>query len=321
MRLEDLRAVADELGLFARRKLVPARMSRKAWRHAHAMGYLVAIRPGVSRLASDPETPELLIAAAIEASRPTAGEDRVFAGGRSAAFLLGVDVPWSDPIQVVTKGRPRPTPIIGVAIHRPTHNLELVGADEHDAVPRTRCTRTLLDVAAWDPELTWTVLEQMITKRLITIQDAEAAVRRHSKRGRPGLAKLRAAIDAWALHQRPPDSALEARFARLRKQYDLPEFEFQRTVGRYRPDFCRVRERVIVECEGFKDHGRRQEQIERDKARQAELTADGWVVMPFTWHQINRRSAWVASQIRATLARRQVQLGLTSPNSGADRPL
>lgn len=321
MRLDDLRAFADELGLFSRRKLVPARMSRKAWRHAHAMGYLVAIHPGVSRLTGDLASPELLISAAIEASRPTAGKDRVFAGGRTAAFLLGVEVQWSNPIQVVTKGRPRPTPVVGVVIHRPTHNLELIGADEHDVVPRTRCTRTLLDVAAWDPELTWTVLEQMITKRLITIHDAEAAVRRHSKRGRPGLAKLRAAVEAWGLHQRPPDSVLEARFAKLRKEHNLPEFEFQRPIGRYRPDFCRVGERVIVECEGFKDHGARLLQADADKERRAELTAEGWAVLGFSWHQINRRDTWVASRIRATLARRQVQLGLVSPNSGADRPL
>ena len=32
--------------------------------------------------------------------------------------------------------------------------------------------------------------------------------------------------------------------------------------------------------------------------------------MRFTWHQISRRAAWVASQIRSTLRRRAAQLGL-----------
>jgi very-short-patch-repair endonuclease len=154
------------------------------------------------------------------------------------------------------------------------------------------------------------VLEQMIVKKLITIHDAEAAVKRHSKQGRPGLKVLRETVEAWGLRQRPPDSVLEARFAKLRKQFDLPDFEFQRPVGRYRPDFCRLLERVIVECVGFRDHGRRQEQFDRDNERKANLIADGWTVMEFTWHQINNRSAWVASTIRRTLRQRAAQLGL-----------
>jgi very-short-patch-repair endonuclease len=310
MKLENLGAHADTHGLLVRRTLVPTTLSRAAWRHAHAMGYLVSIHPGVSRVADSTVTPEMAIAAAVEAARPRFGDERVFAGGRTAAYLSGLDVPWDDPIHVVTKGRPQWTSLVGVAVHRPTHNLELVAADESDTIPRTRLTRILLDVAAWDPEMTWTVLEQMIVKRLITIQDAEAALRRHSKRGRPGLATLRASVESWGLRQRPPDSVLEARFAKLRKQHDLPVFEFQRPVGPYRTDFSRLRERVIVECEGFKDHGARLLQVEADKVRRAYLTADGWAVLAFSWHQINRRDTWVASEIRRTLRRREVQLGL-----------
>jgi very-short-patch-repair endonuclease len=310
MKLENLRTDADRHGLFVRRTLVPSKWSRAAWRHAHAMGYLVALQPGVSRLADSTVTPQMAIAAAVEAARPRAGEERVFAGGRTAAFLEGIDVPWDEPIHIVTRGRPHWSSLPGVAIHRPTHNLDLVAADGAHGIPTTRLTRTLLDVAAWDPHLTWTVLEQMIVKRLLTIQDVEAALIRHSKRGRPGLAKLRAAAESWGLRQRPPDSVLEARFAKLRKAFDLPPFEFQRPVGRYRPDFARTREQVIVECEGFKDHGARLLQAEADKERRAELIAQGWAVLGFSWHQINRRDAWVASQIRSTLRRREAQLQL-----------
>jgi very-short-patch-repair endonuclease len=310
MKLENLGVHTDVNGLVVRRMILPTTWSRAAWRHAHEMGYLVALHPGVSRLAESTLTPEMAIAAAIEAARPRVGQERVFAGGRTAAYLDGVDVPWDDPIHVVTKGRPQWSSLHGVAVHRPTHNLELVAADESDVVPRTRLTRTLLDVAAWDPTLTWTVLEQMIVRRLLNIHDVEAALIRHSKRGRPGLASLRAATESWGLRQRPPDSVLEARFARLRKAFDLPPFEFQRPVGRHRPDFARVREQVIVECEGFKDHGARLLQVDADKERRAELIAQGWAVLGFSWYQINRRDTWVASQIRNTLRRREAQLRL-----------
>jgi len=139
--------------------------------------------------------------------------------------------------------------LTGVAIHRPTFNLVLTVVEEEEPIPRARLTRMLLDVAAWDPQLTST-------------------------------------------------------------EYGLSGYEFQRPVGRFRPDFCWVREWLIVECDGFDGHGRRHAQSEADKARDAELTSQGWLVMRFTWHQITQRSAWVASSIRATRRRRAVQLGL-----------
>lgn len=305
MKLESLTALADEQDLLIQRDLVPSRLSRKAWRYAHACGLLVALHPGVSRVANTVVTSDLLVAAAVAAARPATGNGRALAAGRTAAALSGVDVPATSPIHVSVKGRPHLRHLQGVEIHRPHNNMDLVANDANDPIPRTRLVRALLDVAAWDPYLTSSVLEQMIVKKLITIQDAESAVRRHSKQGRPGLKKLREAVEAWGLRQRPPDSVLEARFAKLRKQFDLPEFEFQRPVGRYRPDFCRPLEMVIVECVGFRDHGRRQEQIERDNERKAELIADGWTVMEFSWHQINNRSTWVASRIRRTLMQRR----------------
>jgi very-short-patch-repair endonuclease len=313
MKLESLRDLADANQLLIYDDLVPLRLTRSAWTHAHSSGLLVRIHQGVSRLADAPVTPELLIAAAVAGARPTAGEHRVLAAGRTAAFLMGVDVPPGDPIHVTVKGRTHRVPLVGVKIHRPRNHLDLLANDAADAIPRTRLVRALLDVAAWDPHLTSTVLEQMIVKKLITIRDAESAVRRHSKQGRPGLKVLRETVEAWGLRQRPPDSVLEARFAKLRKEFDLPEFEFQRPVGRYRADFCRPIEMLIVECVGFRDHGRRQEQIERDNERKAELTADGWLVMEFSWHQINNRSAWVASRIRRTLMQRAAQ-----PRQSAD---
>lgn len=308
--------MANANNLLVYHDVVPSKLSKKAWRHAHECGLLVRIHHEVSRLVDTTETPELLIAAAVAAARPATGKDRVFAAGRAAAFLMGLAVPPTDPVHVTVKGRTRRNELTGVAIHRPDNNLDLVANDKADAIPRTRCVRVLLDVAAWDPHLTSTVLEQMIVKKLITIRDAQAAVRRFSKQGRPGMKVLRETVEAWGLRQRPPDSVLEARFAKLRKEFDLPEFEFQRPVGRYRPDFCRPLEMVIVECVGFRDHGRRQEQIERDNERKAELIADGWTVMEFNWHQINNRSAWVASRIRRTLMQRTAQHGL-SPESRA----
>jgi very-short-patch-repair endonuclease len=307
MRLVEIRSRARAHGIVVFSDLVPEHMSKEAWRHAHDTGLLVHLHHCVSRLIDAPPTPEQAILAGVLAAAPTSGAERTMAAGRTAAYLVGVGVPPDDPIHVTTRGRPRPAPLSGVRIHRPLNHLDLV-ANHERGIPVARMCRILLDVAAWDPHLTSAVLEEMIVKRLITIHDAQATVRRHSKQGRPGLKVLRATVDAWASKQRPPDSVLEERFAKLRRDFDLPEFEFQRRVGRFIPDFCRILEMVIVECDGYKDHGRREAQVASDKARDAELTSQGWVVMRFTWEQINKRSAWVASRIAATLRIRTAQL-------------
>ena len=310
MKLCDIHPHTHEHGLVVRGEVVPEHMTRARWRYAHRIGLLVRIHADVSRVADAPTTPHQLILAAVLASAPSVGTARTMVSGRTAAFLLGVSVPWDDPIHIVVRARASPTMLSGVAIHRPTFNLDLTVVEEDEPIPRARLTRMLLDVAAWDPQLTSTVLEELIVKKLLTLDDAKVAVTRHSRQGRPGLTKLRDTVEAWALGGRPPDSVLEARFAALCAEYGLSGYEFQRPVGRFRPDFCWVREWLIVECDGFDGHGRRHAQSEADKARDAELTSQGWLVMRFTWHQITQRSAWVASSIRATLRRRAVQLGL-----------
>jgi len=303
-----LRTLARAEGLVVRSDLVGPHLSDEAWWHAHRSGILISVHRGVSRLVDAPPTARQLISAAVLAAAPPRGPGRAMAAGRAAAFLLGSDVAYDDPIHVAVRGRPRPAPLNGVAIHRPVDHLDLVAVDIN-GIPATRCVRSLLDVAAWDPWLTSEVMDGMIVQRRLTIADVAAAVTRHSRKGRPGLTVLRAAVDAWALRQRPPDSVLEARFARLARQCGLPPFEFQRPVGRHRPDFCRRREMIIVECDGYAHHGRRPEQTERDKARDAELAAQGWVVLRFTWRQIADRPGWVAGRILATLRVRTAQLG------------
>ena len=63
--------------------------------------------------------------------------------------------------------------------------------------------------------------------------------------------------------------------------------------------------RVVLECDGWDTHGRDRRQFERDRARDATLIAAGWVVLRFTWIQITRRPAWVASIIRRTVVTRR----------------
>ena len=69
-------------------------------------------------------------------------------------------------------------------------------------------------------------------------------------------------------------------------------------------NFAILRERVVLECDGWTSHGLDREQFERDRRRDGALAAGGWIVLRFTWAQITHRPSWVADAIRRTLAQR-----------------
>lgn len=59
----------------------------------------------------------------------------------------------------------------------------------------------------------------------------------------------------------------------------------------------------MVETDGREIHGTRAA-FERDRARDARLTAAGYRVVRFTWRQVIGEPATVAGLVRACLARR-----------------
>jgi very-short-patch-repair endonuclease len=58
---------------------------------------------------------------------------------------------------------------------------------------------------------------------------------------------------------------------------------------------------VDLEVDGRAAHETRAAR-ERDRARDAHLTALGWRVLRFTWFQVNHRPDWVAEMVRKALA-------------------
>jgi very-short-patch-repair endonuclease len=146
-------------------------------------------------------------------------------------------------------------------------------------------------------------LERFLFDGTASRRAVDQALRRHARRGRPGITALRAALDAWDIDGRPPDSVLELKTAALLARHGLPAARFHARIRGFEVDFAIDAGRVIVECDGWDAHHRRG-QFERDRARDAALSAAGWVVLRFTWSQITRREAWVASVIRSTIAHR-----------------
>ena len=109
-------------------------------------------------------------------------------------------------------------------------------------------------------------------------------------------------LDALAPDAAPTRSELERRFRRLVRDAGLPPPEVNARHGATLPDFRWPGERVIVETDGWAAHQGRTA-FERDRARDADRTGDGWAVLRFTARQLDARPAWVVARLAATLSR------------------
>ena len=217
------------------------------------------------------------VRAALLAAGPSA-----VASHRAAAALhrfLPSLPPWVDMTVTGNPRRSRP----GLAIHETKHALESVMIA---GLPVTTPLRTLIDLrGALAPGELERACAEALVRRLVTHEELEAA-------------RLVAPAEAA-----PTRSALERRFLALVRQAGLPRPRVNETVGPYEIDFAWLDARVLVEVDGWRTHGHRFA-FERDRARDAELAAMGYVVLRFTWRQLRDNPLLVAAQIARALARR-----------------
>jgi very-short-patch-repair endonuclease len=100
----------------------------------------------------------------------------------------------------------------------------------------------------------------------------------------------------------PDRSELERRLAALCRRHSLPLPRTQQVIGPYAVDFYWPEGRLVVETDGWEDHGPR-EAFESDRERDAWLVAHGHRVVRFTWRQLTREGPKVAETIRRALVR------------------
>ena len=308
MELSLLAKFARPHGSLVRSDLVPARLTRSAWGRLHASGVLRSLQPGVSAFATNPGSTLLSIEAAVMAAGPTA-----LTGGPSSAWLWGAEgATPTRPVHLVVPSRGHSPQLRDVAVHRPTDLVD-VSRLMRQRLPTTNPLHALLGVAAWTPESTSTVMEELIVGGLMGIGAARAVVRRHAKSGVPGIVALREACDSWVLGERPPDSLLEVRLGGLLAASVLPPALFQYRIGRLRVDYAWPELLAALECDGWEHHGRTRAKFEGERERDAELGGEGWVVWRYSWRQIVQRPGWVISTLTKRIATRASQLGLPSP--------
>ena len=284
--------------LVALGQLKQAGVSRAQIRTRLTSGELERVHPKVLRLAGAPPTPEQLILASCLA----AGTGSL-ASHRAAARLWGV--PLAGHVVDVTVPPPRWPRIDGVHIHRSTRSW---GATKVTGIPVTSPLRCALELGAVvEVDDVERAVDHFVRQRLFTWAQLREAHARESGPGRSGMRAIAQLLGERVVDDVVADSRLEVVLFRLVRRAGLPRpalHPILRLSGRRLvPDFAFVDARVLVEVDGYEFHGSR-EAFETDRARDAVFAAHGWLVLRFTWSQIQARSSEVAAVLRAVLARR-----------------
>jgi hypothetical protein len=192
---------------------------------------------------------------------------------RSAAALWGIRPSSAPTIDVTVPSRTGRARRAGIVIHR-TARLAESETTKHRGIPTTTVARTLVELKDVLPErAVKTAIEEAERLRLFDLASLYAVVERN-----PGRARVE--IEAEPAFTR---NDLERRVLDICA--GLPRPIVNSRLGDYEPDFLWREQRLIVETDGRETHATRAA-FERDRARDAELTADGYRVVRFTWRQV-----------------------------------
>ncbi len=194
---------------------------------------------------------------------------------------------------------------MGIVIHEsalPSVDVEVV-----DAISVTTVTRTLIDLGAVVPEhVLEEALDDALRRRLTSIARLRWRLDTLAKQGRPGIAAIRSLLDARPQGQAAPDSPLETRFARLRRESGLPEPIPQYGIRDGREnlavvDFAYPDVRLVIELDSYRWHSGKI-RWKYDLARRNRLVALGWRVLHVTDDDVKHRPAELIRTIAAALA-------------------
>ena len=263
------------------------------WNHLN-MGddrLLERLFPRVSRVFGAPTSAVQRIGAAVLAAGPGA-----MGSHRSATTVWGAERPSTDPVDIILPSRTRRARLDGVVVHRPS-DLDDLRPVVRLGVPVTNPLRVLIDLGAVDPGGVADALKHFVLAGLVTPVAVAAALERHAVRGRSGVRPLRRALERWMLDGKPSDSDLENQMAVVAARHELAPMEFHAHVGGYEVDFLVVGTPIIVECDGWSTHGVDKRQFHRDRDKDAELHASGFIVQRVTSAQLFVRPTKAAEQI------------------------
>jgi hypothetical protein len=143
------------------------------------------------------------------------------------------------------------------------------------------------------------VLAEADYTRLLDLQAVEAIL----GQGRPGTAKLRTALERHQPRLARTRSPLEEAFIPLLERAGIPLPEINARLEGWTVDALWRRERLVVELDGYDNH-RTPAQIERDRRKELQLRAAGFLVIRYSGYQADHEPQLVAADLQAALIER-----------------
>lgn len=278
-------------GVVSRRQLLDAGLSHSMIGDRVRGGLLLSLHRGVYAVGHAKLRREGTWLAAVLAVGPGA-----VLSHRDAAGLHDLRPANHARHDVTTIADRRSTPRI--RIHR-TRSLDARDVTTVRGVPVTTVARTLVDLAGTVPrDHLARAVEEAERQRTFDLAAIERTLARTRGRTGPGHGALREAIaEHVALGLSASDSALEDAFLRLARRAGLPTPAANALVEGFRVDVVWRTHRIAIELDGWATHHTRHA-FERDRERDAALTAAGWRVVRFTYRQVLDRPDRVLNTLR-----------------------
>jgi very-short-patch-repair endonuclease len=288
-------------GAISRRQALRQGLSPQAIDRRLATGEWIRVFQGAYRLAGVEPTWEQRAMAGCLAAGPGA-----VASHRGAAALFGMPgVPrWVE----ITVPQARRVEVKGVIAHR----TRLLVPDEVSTlkgIPLTIASRTIADLAGvYSKEKLGPILDYALARRLVTraALEARATGRKHDD-------VLRELLDERPATARPMGSEFEACLFRGLRDAGLPL-----PVAQYRVlmddgsevflDFAYPDVMLAIEADSYLWHASLAD-WQRDRARNDELIALGWSILPLTYDLVVQHTAEAARQVRSARASRLIARG------------
>jgi hypothetical protein len=307
------RLASRQHGAFHRRQLPAGATTGNALRRRVAAGHWERVAPRVYVLCGAPDTwRRRLWVGLLEA-----GPDTVVSR-RSGAALA--DIPGFGPGPVdILKGEVHEERMRTCELHVsswiPPHHRTAI-----DGIPVTSVARTLFDLAALGtpsrrrrglpylhPDRAERAVDDALVRDLTTLDELAEVVATLGRQGRPGTTRMRAILDDRGTGHVATESALEDLFLSVVAASGLPLPSRQRALGGDhfigRVDFLYEAERVAIECDSRRHHFGKVD-AERDRWRDLELSAAGWLVVRVTWWQLVHQPERFTAHLRRVLERR-----------------
>lgn len=285
-----------QLGLVTVQQLTACGLGRGAIAHRRRTGTLLPVAPWVFAVGRPPDA---RFARHLAATLSVAGG--AWLSHHAAAEVWGlVAVDTRRPVDLLVVGStPRPRP--GVCLHR-TQRLDPVDRSRRGVLPVTNVARTIVDLGT---VLSVDVLERAMAEAFALHRCSSAQVRAAMDRAPSsrGTRAVRAVLER-AEGPRRTRSEAERQFLSVVRAAGLGDPRTNVRIGCYEVDAVWPDERVIVEIDGYAFHGSRR-RFERDRRRDAELQAAGWLVFRTTWRGITDEALATTARLASVLAVRR----------------